>query len=293
MTMAQDNMFRAYDIRGVYGKELTPEFAERLGKAIGTFFGQGKAIAVARDTRESGKVLKESLVRGLTSVGCDVVDFELFPTPSTALVVIRRHLGGAVVVSASHNTAEWNGFIPINSDGLICSEGFGMERIKELFSTQAFAQPEKEGKVSTLDATQDYMDTILNHVDITKKFRVVLDVRGGATYLVGPTAFSRVGCEVTTINDKIDGRFSGQKPDVTEDGLSALKKAVVEHDADVGIAFDADGDRAALRRFQGEVLRLGQRDDRHLLRVLPGEIEGCQDRVRRVLLIVHRRVRQV
>ena len=144
MTMAQDNMFRAYDIRGVYGKELTPEFAERLGKAIGTFFGQGKAIAVARDTRESGKVLKESLVRGLTSVGCDVVDFELFPTPSTALVVIRRHLGGAVVVSASHNTAEWNGFIPINSDGLICSEGFGMERDQGVI-LDAGLRPAREG----------------------------------------------------------------------------------------------------------------------------------------------------
>ncbi len=249
--MLQDNVFRAYDIRGVYGRDITESFAERLGKALGTFFGEGKTIAVARDTRESGEILKHALINGLTSVGCDVFDLGIFPTPSTALVVLERKLGAGVVVSASHNTAEWNGFIPMNSEGLICSEGFGMEEIKETFSNQNFKKTTNKGKIAKLDATNEYMEMILKNVNVTKKFRVVLDVRGGATHLLAPAVFSKVGCEVTTINDVVDGTFSGQKPDVTEECLAELKKKVVERNADVGIAFDADGDRAAFVDSKG------------------------------------------
>jgi phosphomannomutase/phosphoglucomutase len=187
----------------------------------------------------------------LNSVGCDVVDLGIFPTASAALVVLEKHFDGGVVVSASHNTAEWNGFIPINSEGLICSEGFGMEKIKMIFSNQEFTETMTTGKVEKLDATNAYLNLILEKIKVGKKFRVVLDVRGGATYLVAPAAFSRVGCEVTTINDRIDGRFNGQKPDVTEECLTELKQTVVEQEADVGIAFDADGDRAAFVDSKG------------------------------------------
>ena len=247
----QGNVFRAYDIRGIYGKDLTASFAERLGKALGTFYGEGKTIVVARDTRDSGEVLKNSLMDGLTSVGCDVVDLGVFPTPSAALVVLEKKFDGAVVVSASHNTAEWNGFIPIDSRGLICSEGFGMERIKEIFLNQDFTKTTTVGKVAKLDATDVYVNLILRNVQIGRKFRVVIDVRGGATSLIAPAVFSKVGCEVTTINDTIDGKFSGQKPDVTEECLADLKRKVVELGADVGLAFDADGDRAAFVDSKG------------------------------------------
>ena len=245
MDMSDSNVFRAYDIRGIYGKDISVSFAEKLGKALGTFFGEGKTVAVARDTRESGKVLQDALMEGLTSVGCDVLDLGIFPTPSTAIVVLKRKLGAGVVVSASHNTAEWNGFIPINSEGLICSEGFGMEEIKKIFSGQDFARATKIGKISALDATEDYMNTILKNVNVDKRFRVVLDLRGGATHLLGPEVFLKVGCDVSTINDGVDGKFSGQKPDVTEECLRELKEEVVKRKADAGIAFDADGDRAA------------------------------------------------
>jgi len=149
-------------------------------------------------------------MNGLTSVGCNVVDLGIFPTASAALVVLEKHFDGGVVVSASHNTAEWNGFIPINSDGLICSEGFGMERIKEIFSNQDSQRRKTTGSVAKLDATDAYLNLILEKIKVGKKFRVVLDVRGGATYLVAPKAFSKVGCEVTTINDRIDGKFNGK-----------------------------------------------------------------------------------
>ena len=251
MDRSEEKMFRAYDIRGVYGKDLTVSFAEKLGRALGTYFGEGKTLAVARDTRESGGLLKDRLTESLTSVGCNVVDLGIFPTASAALVILLKKLDGGVVVSASHNMAEWNGFIPINSEGLICSEGFGMERIKDIFTKQAFSTASRAGTTSRLEAGEDYLDLILSKVRVDGRFRVVLDVRGGATHLLGPAAFSRAGCEVVTINDKIDGRFHGQKPDVTEECLTDLKRTVLERNADVGIAFDADGDRVAFVDSRG------------------------------------------
>lgn len=246
------SVFRAYDIRGVYGKEITLDFAEKLGKALGTFFGEGKTIAVAKDTRESGEILKDSLINGLASVNCNVIDIGIFPTASTALVVLQKKLDGGIVVSASHNTAEWNGFIPINSKGLICSEGFGMEKIKEIFSNGSFTKTTKIGKVSRFDATNSYIDLILKKVKFNKKFHIVLDVRGGATFSLAPLLFSKAGCEVTTINNEIDGKFHGQKPDVIEECLNQLKEAVIQNKADLGLAFDADGDRAAFVDSNGQ-----------------------------------------
>ncbi len=239
------NIFRAYDIRGIYGKELTEESAELVGKSFGTFIGEEKTLLIARDTRESGETLKKSLIKGLSSVGCNVIDIGVVPTAATALMIINKNFDGGIVISASHNTAEWNGFIPLNNKGLICSEGFGMEKIKEIFVNKNFTKPKSSGKISALNIDNEFTNLILNKVHVDKKFNIVLDVRGGATARLAPAIFSKAGCSVTTINGNIDGKFSGQKPDVTEDCLTDLKETVIKNNADVGIAFDADGDRAA------------------------------------------------
>src|SRR2546428_429490 len=108
--MLSENIFRAYDVRGIFGKDLTEQTAEIMGKAFGTFTKGGK-IGVARDVRVSGKILKEKLIEGLISTGCRVVDFDIVPTPMLSIMVKKKKLGGAVMVTASHNLPEWNGFI--------------------------------------------------------------------------------------------------------------------------------------------------------------------------------------
>ncbi len=245
------NIFRAYDIRGIYGKDLTEEFAEKFGKAFGTFIGTNKKIVVGRDTRANGESLKNKLIDGLTSVGCSVVDIGVASTPLTYFAILHNKFDGGVVVTASHNTAEWNGFIPINDKGFICSEGFGMEKIKEIFFNESFTKNATKGSVSKLDVVNDYTKFVLGKVHINKKFKVVLDVCGGSTAHFAPLVFSKAGCEVVTINDRVDGRFFGRKPDVTEELLAELKNAVIKNKADLGLAFDADGDRTAFVDNQG------------------------------------------
>ena len=251
------NIFRAYDIRGVYGKDLNEETAELVGKAFGTFVGKERIVGVGRDVRSSGLGLKRRLTEGLTSVGCDVIDFDMVTTPMLSIFVRNRQLDGAVMVTASHNPAEWNGFILINKSGHFCSEGMGMEEIRQIVLDKKFSETSKQGSVSREDGLEDYIDFILSKVKITRRLKVVLDPGNGSASLIAKKIFEKVGCEVVAINDYPDGNFPARAPDVIEDALAALKKKVVEARADIGIAFDCDVDRAAFIDEKGGYLGSG------------------------------------
>ncbi len=251
------NIFRAYDIRGVYGKDLNEETAELVGKAFGTFVGKEKIIGVGRDVRSSGPGLERRLIEGLTSVGCDVINFDMVTTPMLSIFVRNRGLDGAVMVTASHNPAEWNGFIMINKSGHFCSEGMGMEQIRQIVLDETFSETSKQGSVSREDGLNDYVDFILSKVQIKRRMKVTLDPGNGSASLIAKQIFEKAGCEVVTINDYPDGNFPARAPDVIESALGALKKKVVEVGADIGIAFDCDVDRAAFIDEKGEYLGSG------------------------------------
>ena len=251
------NIFRAYDIRGIYGKDLVEETAELIGKAFGTFVGSKMIIAVGRDVRLSGQKLKERLVDGLLAVGCDVIDFDMVTTPMLSILVRNRELDGAVMVTASHNPAEWNGFILINKSGHFCSEGMGMEEIRQIVFDRKFAETDKQGSVRREDGLSDYIDFLLSKVKIPRKLKVVLDPGNGSASMIARMIFERAGCEVVAINDHPDGSFPARAPDVIEEALSALKKKVVEVGADLGVAFDCDADRAAFIDEKGGYLGSG------------------------------------
>jgi len=251
------NIFRAYDIRGVYGKDLNEETAELIGKAFGTFVGKEKIVGVGRDVRSSGPGLKGRLIEGLTSVGCDVINFDMVTTPMLSIFVRNRGLDGAVMVTASHNPAEWNGFIMINKSGHFCSEGMGMEQIRQIVLDETFSETSKQGSVSREDGLNDYVDFILSKVQIKRRMKVTLDPGNGSASLIAKQIFEKAGCEVVTINDYPDGNFPARAPDVIESALVALKKKVVEVGADIGIAFDCDVDRAAFIDEKGEYLGSG------------------------------------
>lgn len=251
------NIFRAYDIRGVYGKDLNEETAELIGKAFGTFVGKEKIVGVGRDVRSSGPGLKRRLIEGLTSVGCDVINFDMVTTPMLSIFVRNRGLDGAVMVTASHNPAEWNGFIMINKSGHFCSEGMGMEQIRQIVLDETFSETSKQGSVSREDGLNDYVDFILSKVQIKRRMKVTLDPGNGSASLIAKQIFEKAGCDVVTINDYPDGNFPARAPDVIESALVALKKKVVEVGADIGIAFDCDVDRAAFIDEKGEYLGSG------------------------------------
>lgn len=257
MAEVNENIFRAYDIRGVYGKDLTEEIAERIGKAFGTFIGEGKKLVVGRDVRLSGKALSDAVSSGLTSVGCDVTDIGVVPTPVLYFTIAHHKYDGGIAVTASHNPAEWNGLHLCKERGFFCSQGSGMEEVKDLVLKNQFKQAKRIGRVETYDRIfKDYTDFVLSKINVRKKFKIVLDCSNGTTGLITPHLLELIGCEVVTLNGEPDGRFPAHLPEPNEKTLKELKEKVVELKADFGVGYDCDGDRAVFVDEKGRFISL-------------------------------------
>lgn len=240
------NIFRAYDVRGIYGKDLNENFAVLLGKAFGTFIGQGKKIVVGKDYRISGDKLKHSFIMGLIAVGCDVVDIGSVTTPMVYFAVKKHNLDGGVEVTASHNPAEWNGFKMTREGGILCSQGFGMEEIREIFASEKFTSPSRIGQVSTLDISNDYTNFILSKINTPRKLKIVIDPGNGAACVIAENIFMKAGHEIVVINGTPNGNFPSRPSEPLEDNVTKLKEEIVKVKADMGVAFDGDADRLAL-----------------------------------------------
>jgi len=249
------DIFRAYDIRGIFNKDITPETALQIGKGFGTYLGgRGKNVVVGRDVRLSGEVLGDALIRGLTSTGCNVLDVGVVPTPVLSFSVVRYGKDGGVMVSASHNPPEWNGFKLYKKGGGNCAQGTGMEEVKEIIFSQKFSisskwKVDKYGKVFA-----DYTKFLEDKVEIRRPLRVAMDPANGACGLIAPELFNKYGCEVVSINLKPDGRFPAHLPEPTEETLKDLMKLVPDEKADFGVGYDGDGDRSVFVDNKGRIV---------------------------------------
>jgi len=248
-----DRIFRAYDIRGVFGEDLTDEFATRLGAAFGAFLGESREVVVAKDVRLSGEVLRNALVSGLVSV-CDVTDVGIVPTPLLYFAINRLGKDAGIMITASHNPPEWNGFKLFGRKG--CIYGNDMERIKEITKRIDLKEiGERRGKINRYERTiQEYMDFVLNKIVVERKLKVVADTANGVCGLLVPSLFKQLGCEILTLNENPDGRFPAHLPEPKEETLAELKKEVVKNEADFGIGYDGDGDRAVFVDDKGKIV---------------------------------------
>jgi len=252
------SIFRAYDVRGIFNKDLTTEIAEKIGKGFGTFIGEGKNISVGMDGRLSGKVLRDGIFAGLTSVGCDVIDIGMVPTPVLYFNVANKGLDGGIMITASHNPPEWNGFKIVKKMALPCSDGMGLEQVKENVFKDKFNPSKRKGVVKKYEKIlSDYFEYVLQRIKIGKKLKVVLDPGNGVSSLTAPELFKRLGFDVVVLNEKIDGNFPAHPPEPTEENLQQLKEEVVRVNADFGVAYDGDGDRAVFVDEKGNVISSG------------------------------------
>lgn len=249
----KENIFRAYDIRGIYGKDLTSQVAEEIGKGFGTFIGEEKEVIVGRDGRIGSEVLKSSLIKGIISVGCNVVDIDIVPTPVVYLAIKKMEKDGGVIITASHNPPEWNGF-KLCKGIYLCGEGYGMEEIKDIVLNKKYNIPKKIGSVKKYDFLNEYFNFILPKINIKRKLKIVLDTSNGVTSLIAPKLFKEIGCEITVLNEKIDGNFPGHLPEPNKETLKDLKEKVIETSSDFGVGFDGDGDRAVFVDDKGRIL---------------------------------------
>ncbi len=245
-----EHIFRAYDIRGIYNQDLTPETVTRIGIAFGTLLNGEGTIAMGKDVRTSSTAIEQALTAGITSTGANVELLGTLPIQVTNWATWQGNYKAGIVITASHNPPEYNGirFRRCDGTGYIDIEN---QEVKKIFYRGNFklAKWNKIGKTNQVDTEniiQNYVEFALKHVQPERKIKVVLDLGNGAATYVAPKLFKEAGCEVITLNETPDGTFPGRTPDPLEDPLNDLKETVVREKADLGVAFDGDGDRAIM-----------------------------------------------
>lgn len=260
-------IFKAYDIRGIYGEDFDNELAYLLGFAFvklrqrdGDYNPARKLkIAVARDMRKSSPLLKENLIRGLINAGVDVFDLDLASTPTFYFAIGKNNYDGGIIVSASHNPKEWNGFKMVRTKGRPVSGETGIEFIKNEILDNKFIPSKNLGKVvkvtNTLEEEIDFSFSKVNY-GLIKPLKIVADAANsmGALYL--EKIFKKLNnCELIRLNFDLDGSFPAHEADpLKEENLDQLKKVVLEKKADLGIATDGDGDRIFFIDNEGKII---------------------------------------
>lgn len=248
-----ENVFRAYDIRGVYKKELSLDFAEGIGLSFGTFLGNAGTVAMGRDARHGGPELQEAVAKGLNRAGCDTVDIGMVPTPLLNYYCDREHASAGIIISASHNPPEYNGIRFRKGDGAGWPEC--IPEVKRTYFDRAWREAEAGSHRAEERSTliEDYIGHIARNTHVKRPLSVVVDPGNGAASGIGTMLFEQLGCEVTSINDFPDGDFPGRGPHPREGTLDGLQSAVLQCGADMGVAYDGDADRAVFVDDRGRV----------------------------------------
>ena len=236
-------------VRGVANKELTCDLAYKLGRAGGYVLTNNEykvKVVVGKDTRQSGDMLEAALIAGLMSVGCDVITVGVIPTPGVAYLTRKYGAECGVVISASHNPMEDNGIKFFNKDGFKLDDEIELKIEEYIDNMEKIAYNpignEVGVRIHKHTAAQDYVDYLKSIVDTDLTgLKVVLDCANGAAYKVAPEVFRELGAEVIAMNVTPDGENINHKCGSTHP--EGLQKAVVEHNADLGLAYDGDADR--------------------------------------------------
>jgi len=249
-------IFRNYDIRGIVPDELNENQVEAIGKAFGTFLRRRKIrqAVVGRDCRLSGESFQKALTKGLTEMGIDVIDLGQVMTQMVYYGQYRFQTNGGVMITASHNPHNFNGF----KLGIGFSKTTEIEELKEIrkcVESENYFKSKETGTVVKKDIKEDYNNDVLKRVVIKKKFKVVVDFRHGTPAMYVPELFERAGCEVICKKEKVDGSFPAGTPDPTDERfMKELAKEVLEEKADFGMCFDGDGDRIGTVDEKGRIL---------------------------------------
>ena len=247
------SIFKAYDIRGVVGKALTKEIVYDIGRSLGSEAQarDQKIMVVGRDGRNSGSSLVAKLITGLRASGIDVIDVGLVPTPLLYFAAQTLGTGSGVMLTGSHNPPDYNG-LKMVLDGVTLARD-DIQTIRQRVEKKDFVSG--KGKLKQVSVVDAYMKRVTSDVMLMKKFKVVVDCGNGAAGVVAPSLLKSLGCEVIELFCDVDGNFPNHHPDPSRpENLKDLIAAVSEHDADLGLAFDGDGDRLGVITNEGKVI---------------------------------------
>ena len=251
----EPGIFRAYDIRGVVGRELTPQVAAWIGQAIGTVMAeQGLTdIVVGRDGRLSGPELAGGLIEGLRKAGRNVIDVGMVPTPVVYFAAYHLRAGSGVAVTGSHNPPDYNGFkVVVGGETL---SGAAIQDLYARIRDGRLQQADSAGSLQQQAVDEDYIRRIADDVQLERPLKVVADAGNGVAGEIAPRLLEAIGAEVIPLYCDVDGSFPNHHPDPSEPhNLEDLIATVKRFDADLGLAFDGDADRLGVVTREGEII---------------------------------------
>jgi len=250
------SIFKAYDIRGVVGQTIDEAFAEHLGRAFGSeaVAAGERAVAVGRDGRLSGPGLVAALTRGLASTGLDVVDLGAVTTPMLYYVAATRGAQGCrsgIQVTGSHNPKDYNGFKMVLAGRAIY--GDDIQRLRERIEAERYAQG--QGRIGRMDILAEYSHRIASDAKLARPMKIVVDSGNGIPGASAPGILRALGCRVDEMYSEVDGDFPNHHPDPSKpENLAELIQRVKTTDAELGLAFDGDGDRLGVVTKDGQII---------------------------------------
>jgi len=253
MSSVPPEIFKAYDIRGIVGKTLTPEVCELIGRAIGA---EARArnltrMAIGRDGRLSGPELAQALARGLQASGVDVVDVGRVATPMLYFATHHLNTGSGVMITGSHNPPDYNGLKMMLGGETLAGEA--IQQLKRRIESDQLVSG--SGSYSEADVSQAYSDRIVSDVKLARPLKVIVDCGNGVPGAFAPALYRRLGCTVTELFCEVDGAFPNHHPDPSQpENLEDLIAALRTGDEELGLAFDGDGDRLGVVTKAGKII---------------------------------------
>ena len=247
------NIFRAYDIRGIASEDLSDEFVSSLGSSLSHKIKKLglKQVAVARDGRLSGERICSALVKAFLDNGINVINVGMVPSPLLYFAVEKFNTENGVMITGSHNPKEYNGFKIILGGKTI----FGQEiqDIKNDILQGKFSKETKKGNLEEIDILDDYINELRNNISLKRPMKICLDCGNGVGGVIAPQAFKAIGCEVIELFSEVDGNFPNHHPDPgNPENLEDLQNEIKESNA--GIALDGDADRVGIVDSSGKII---------------------------------------
>ena len=250
------SIFKAYDIRGIVGETIDATFAEHLGRAFGSeaIAAGEKAVAVGRDGRLSGPALVAALARGLASTGLDVVDLGAVTTPMLYYVAATRGAHGCrsgIMVTGSHNPKDYNGFKMVLAGRAIYGED--IQGLRERIEADRYTKG--RGRTARMNILAEYRQRIVSDAKLSRRMKIVVDSGNGIPGASAPGILRALGCQVREMYSEVDGNFPNHHPDPSKpENLAELIAMVKSTDAEIGLAFDGDGDRLGVVTKDGQII---------------------------------------
>ncbi|MCP4951916.1 MAG: phosphomannomutase/phosphoglucomutase [Proteobacteria bacterium] len=253
MVISFPEIFKAYDIRGIVDVSLTTEIVEQIGRAVGSeaLTAGDSSVVIGRDGRLSGPSISNALKQGINDTGCNTIDIGMVPTPLTYFATYELQAGSSVSVTGSHNPPNYNGL-----KIMVGTHTLAADRIQDLrrrIETQNFLHG--VGTDSSFNIVPTYRKRVVSDIKLARPLRVVTDCGNGVAGVLAPQLLRELGCEVIELFTEVDGNFPNHHPDPSVlENMADLISAVDEHNADLGLAFDGDGDRLGVITDAGQVI---------------------------------------